>query len=182
MQTISAKEAQEKVAAGAILVDIRGRDEFAREYIEGAINLPADSFDTADKSAINAAKVVIFHCLGGVRTKNAEPQLEKLVQAGQEAYIMEGGMNAWKAAGMKTVFNSSQPLPLMRQVQIAAGSLIVVGSLLTLINCWFIIIPLFVGCGLTFAGITGFCGMAIILGKMPWNKNLPNTGTNCAVK
>jgi len=31
----------------------------------------------------------------------------------------------------------------------------------------------FVGAGLIFAGTTGFCGMAHLLGLMPWNRRKP---------
>jgi hypothetical protein len=35
---------------------------------------------------------------------------------------------------------------------------------------WFFAVPLFVGTGLLFAGITGFCGMALVLQRAPWNQ------------
>jgi rhodanese-related sulfurtransferase len=63
------------------------------------------------------------------------------------------------------------PLPMMRQVQIAAGSLVLAGVLLgALVAPAFYGIAGFVGAGLVFAGMTGFCGMANILGLMPWNR------------
>jgi hypothetical protein len=34
----------------------------------------------------------------------------------------------------------------------------------------FALIPAFLGAGLTMAGSTGWCGLAILLSKMPWNK------------
>ncbi|MFM8604097.1 MAG: DUF2892 domain-containing protein [Cyanobium sp.] len=63
------------------------------------------------------------------------------------------------------------PLPLMRQVQIAAGSLVLLGLILsnTVAPAW-ILLSWFVGAGLVFAGVSGFCGMARLLAVMPWNK------------
>jgi hypothetical protein len=59
----------------------------------------------------------------------------------------------------------------MRQVQIVVGSLSAAGSLLALaVDSWFAVLPLFLGCGLVFAGITGKCGMALLLARMPWNR------------
>jgi hypothetical protein len=58
----------------------------------------------------------------------------------------------------------------MRQVQVVAGALVLVGIVLSLVSSPFIGLSIFVGAGLIFAGISGWCGMAKILGKMPWNK------------
>ncbi|MFN7630579.1 MAG: DUF2892 domain-containing protein [Cyanobacteriota bacterium] len=59
----------------------------------------------------------------------------------------------------------------MRQVQIAAGSLMLLGLILstTLAPAW-ILLSWFVGAGLVLAGLSGFCGMARLLALMPWNK------------
>lgn len=59
----------------------------------------------------------------------------------------------------------------MRQAQIVAGLLILLGLILsqTVAPAW-ILLTWFVGLGLTFAGITGFCGLAQLLALMPWTK------------
>ena len=63
------------------------------------------------------------------------------------------------------------PISLERQVRIAAGAIAALGALLGLmLNPLFSIIPLFVGGGLVFAGVTDRCGMALVLTKAPWNK------------
>ena len=48
------------------------------------------------------------------------------------------------------------------------------------VSPWFLILPAFVGCGLMFAGITGWCGMALLLAKMPWNK-APKSDAQCTI-
>ncbi|MEH0100947.1 thiosulfate sulfurtransferase YgaP, partial [Escherichia coli] len=79
--------------------------------------------------------------------------------------------DGWKKAGLPVAVNKSQPLPLMRQVQIAAGGLILIGVVLGYtVNSGFFLLSGFVGAGLLFAGISGFCGMARLLDKMPWNQ------------
>ena len=46
-----------------------------------------------------------------------------------------------------------------------------IGTLLGLtVSPWFLALPLFVGGGLTVAGVTGFCGMAMLLMRAPWNR------------
>jgi predicted branched-subunit amino acid permease len=63
-------------------------------------------------------------------------------------------------------------LPLERQVRIAAGSLVLLGAVLGwLVQPGFFALSAFVGAGLVFAGITDFCGMGIVLSKMPWNSH-----------
>lgn len=59
----------------------------------------------------------------------------------------------------------------------AAGSLMLTGVILgTLLSPWFYALSAFVGAGLTFAGLTGFCGMGMLLLRMPWNQIGPSTG------
>jgi hypothetical protein len=68
----------------------------------------------------------------------------------------------------------------MRQVQIFVGSLAAAGAILALaVNPWFAILPLFLGCGLLFAGISGTCGMALLLGRMPWNREQDACSSCC---
>ncbi|HUH87492.1 MAG TPA: rhodanese family protein, partial [Pusillimonas sp.] len=86
-------------------------------------------------------------------------------------YVLEGGLDAWKKAGLPVVVDTSQPLELQRQVQIAAGSMIVLGTVLgATVSPWFYLLAGFVGAGLVFAGVSGFCGLARVLMKMPWNR------------
>lgn len=61
----------------------------------------------------------------------------------------------------------------MRQVQIAAGALVLLGVILGYgVAPGFFLISGVVGAGLLFAGISGFCGMARLLMKMPWNRRV----------
>jgi rhodanese-related sulfurtransferase len=91
-----------------------------------------------------------------------------------QAYLLEGGLDAWREAGLPIMADSTAPLEIMRQVQIAAGLLVLtgVGLSLTVSQAW-IGLSAFVGAGLTFAGATGWCGMAKLLAHMPWNRRVP---------
>jgi rhodanese-related sulfurtransferase len=113
---------------------------------------------------------VIFHCRSGARTKGNAARLAA-VSPKCETYILEGGLDAWKKAGLPVALDRSKPIDIMRQVQIAAGSLVLLGVVLgTLVNPGFYALSGFVGAGLLFAGVSGFCGMARLLGVMPWNR------------
>ena len=86
-------------------------------------------------------------------------------------YSRAGGIEGWKAAGLGVAADRSKPVEIMRQVQIAAGSLVVLGVLLGfVIHTGFFLLSAFVGAGLVFAGVSGTCAMAKLLGFMPWNR------------
>lgn len=156
----------------ALLIDIREADEHAREKIRGARHLPLSKLDEAD-FALYQGKPVIFHCKSGARTQANAPRLAAKLSEPCEAFIVEGGLDAWRKAGLPVVNDRRQPLELQRQVQIGAGSLAVVGTLLGLfVSTWFFAVPAFVGAGLITAGFTGFCGMARILMRAPWNRGV----------
>ncbi len=170
LPTISPENAKALLAEGAILVDIREADEHAREHVPGSHHLPLSKLDEADL-AVHEGRQVIFHCRSGARTAANASRLAQKVGETCEAYVLEGGLDALKKAGLAVAQDRRQPIELQRQVMIAAGSLVLVGTVLGLtISPWFFAIPAFVGAGLTFAGVTGFCGMALLLMRAPWNR------------
>ncbi len=172
LPTISPDKAKRLLEDGAILVDIREADEHAREKIVGARHLPLSSLEDADL-AVHDGKVVLFHCKSGARTRTNAGRLARKIGEHCDAYIVEGGLDAWKSAGLPVVTDRRQPIELQRQVQIGAGSLAFFGTLCgLLLSPWFFIAPLAVGAGLVTAGIAGVCGMARILLYMPWNRVL----------
>lgn len=180
LPAIKPSEARRLLDSGALLIDIREADEHAREKIPGAHHLPLSKLDEADL-AVHRGKPVIFHCRSGMRTQaNALRFAAKLGET-CEAYIVEGGLDAWRKAGLPVVSDRRQPLELQRQVQIGAGTLAFVGTLLGLfVSSWFFAVPAFVGAGLITAGVTGFCGMARILMRAPWNRSVYGARTRAA--
>jgi rhodanese-related sulfurtransferase len=101
----------------------------------------------------------------------ASKAIEQFERAGyNDCVLVEGGTQAWIDAGLPVHHGARSVLPLMRQVQIAAGAFSAAGAILSLaVNRWFAVLPLFFGCGFIFAGITGTCGLALLLAGMPWN-------------
>jgi rhodanese-related sulfurtransferase len=160
----------------AILIDVREPSEYAREHIIDARLVPLSSFDREDFSA-DRDKTVVFYCQSGTRTAaNAERLLGPNFES---VRMLEGGIAAWKKAGLPVHFDNNAPIDIMRQVQITAGSLVVAGIILgLLVSPWFLALSAFVGAGLTFAGVSGRCGMASLLARMPWNQThlTPSTG------
>lgn len=172
LKSISPQKARELLNQGAILVDIRSADEHAREHIADARHLPLDRLQ---QGVLQNTKVsaVIYHCRSGNRTSLNANALAACAPC--EAYVLEGGLDAWKKAGLPVQKVAGQPLELQRQVQIAAGTLIVMGALLgVFVSPWFYWLSGLIGAGLIFAGVSGFCGLARVLMMMPWNRRATN--------
>ena len=143
--------------------------EYKEKHIEGVRSVPLDSFEKRLGEFKNK-KTIYIHCRSGARGKRAG---EFLLSHGITAEIVnvEGGILAWEEANYPVMKTVSSKLPLMRQVLLAAGTLVATSSILGFtVNSNFFLITLFVGFGLMFSGLTGWCGMAYLLAKMPWNK------------
>lgn len=169
-QSVSPSEARKLLEQGAVLIDIRDRAEYLREHIPDARSLPLTDIKAGTSVQGTERQPVIFHCQAGMRTaQNASA----LINAASPAavFLMAGGINAWKSARLPTINDKKQPLPVMRQVQIVAGALIVTGVVLGYaVDSRLFLLSGLVGAGLMFAGVSGFCGMASLLLKMPWNR------------
>lgn len=158
-----------KFGKEVLLIDIRSPAEYRREHIAQALCIAPDELAEKLPSAANA-DTLVFHCLSGMRTAQAAETLAAAAN-GRTAYILDGGLQAWKKAGLPTVTDRSAPLDMMRQVQIGAGSLVllsVIGG--AVFSPVFYLLAALVGAGLLTAGLTGFCGMAKLLARMPWNQ------------
>ncbi|MEO7410491.1 MAG: rhodanese family protein [Sphingomicrobium sp.] len=162
--TIAPLAAADLLKGGAKLIDIRGSDEHARERIDAAANVPLDRL-----APIESETPLIFHCRSGQRTMANEARLAT-VNAGP-TYLLEGGIDGWKAAGLPITADSKQPLELMRQVQIGGGAMVLTSVALGwLVSPLFLLLGAGVGIGMLHAGITGSCAMTALLAPMPWNR------------
>jgi rhodanese-related sulfurtransferase len=150
-----------------MLVDVREPDESVKSRIEGAVLRPLSAFDPL--SLPSDATRIVLHCHSGRRSAEAA---QMLMGAGRaEVWQLRGGIEAWKRAGLPVIGNARAPISIMRQVQITAGLLVLVGLALgVLVWPWFLLISAFIGAGLMFAGTSGCCGMAAVLARMPWNR------------
>ena len=98
LKTVDAHEAAQLKESGAILVDIREAHEYARGHIAGSVNVALSGWAEADLQTATG-KPIVFLCAGGTRTTmNAGPIAAKA--GGAEAYVLNGGLAAWKSAGL----------------------------------------------------------------------------------
>jgi rhodanese-related sulfurtransferase len=154
------------------LVDVRTRVEFAQIHVPQARNVPLDVLapNALVRSGVLTKDAPVYLlCRSGTR---AELAAQKFSMAGFEnTVVVEGGTLAWSRDGLPVERGEGRVISLERQVRIAAGLLVLTGVLLgRFLNPWFIGLSAFVGAGLIFAGITDYCGMGLLLAKLPWNK------------
>ena len=166
-------------SGSAVLIDVREPFENASASIPGAVLMPLGSLDPGAVRERAQGKRVVFHCKAGVRSMDAA---RKYAESCGECASMKGGIDAWKAAGRPTERSASAPpIDVMRQVQITAGSLVLLGVVLSLaVHPGFVGLSGFVGAGLVFAGASGWCGMAKLLALMPWNRVPTGAGGSSA--
>lgn len=181
LQTIDARTLKQWMDTGeAMLLDVREPAEYKAESIAGAKLLPLAGITKSVLPDYTGKKLVI-HCRKGGRGGSA---CEKLLaeDPNLEIYNLEGGISAWADAGFPIQSSGKFFLPLDRQVQLTIGLSVLLGSLLAyFVNPLFLLLTGFFGAGLTFAGLTGFCGLAIVMARMPWNQQTEAT-TSCSLR
>ena len=157
-----------------IILDVREQDEFEAEYIPGSIWVPLSQFAQTAPGVLQSllGRNILLMCRSGNRANLALKQITQLGFAGQvSAEVYSGGILEWAKQGKPVVSCKAARLPIMRQVQITAGLLVLLSVLLSFgVDQRIAWVAAFIGAGLTFAGITGFCGLAKLLMLMPWNK------------
>ena len=167
---IAANDAKRLIDQGATLVDIRSTDERARQSIPGSLHGPLGEIPNLH----DVSRPIIFHCHAGKRTAANAAKLKEA--ASGEAYILSGGIEAWNQERFPIVANANQPIEINRQVMIAGGTLVLLGVLLgTYLAPAFYLLAAFAGAGLVFGGVSGWCGMAKLLGVIPWNRPATRT-------
>ena len=172
--TIDAKQLKE-VAAGPSRgqwIDVRSASEYAIRHLPGAINIPLEQIELRVGDFAENKPLVLI-CQRGTRAQMAASRLHS---CGREMVVLEGGTQAWIAAGYPVVASVEARWSLERQVRLGAGLLVLLGvALSSLVNLRWIYLAAFIGLGLTFAGLTDICPMGLMLARLPWNR-----GTRCS--
>ncbi len=172
MNTITSKQLKEMINKNEIiLVDVREPIEYEAEHIEGAMLVPLAELDRSKLSNI-ADKAIVLYCRSGKRSESAYEKI-KNYELKHNYYSLKGGILAWKEDGYETIKAKGSFISLERQVHVIIGTTVFIASILTyFINIKFVFVAGFFGFGLSFAGLTGFCGLALLIAKAPWNKKI----------
>jgi rhodanese-related sulfurtransferase len=152
-----------------VVLDVRTPVEYRSSSISSVKNIPLnDLSEEVLSDFVSKNEKVYLLCQSGARSQKAFQTLESLGYS--DLVFVDGGMSAWNDAGY-SVIEGKGAMSIERQVRVAAGSLVVLGVILSLLcHIYFIGISAFVGAGLIFAGVTDTCGMGLMLARMPWNR------------
>lgn len=169
---VTPKDLAKWLKSGAVvLVDVREAAEYRSQHIKDAKNLPLSQV-TIDNEHMpeHDHKRLVLHCQSGRRSMMA---CEKLIseKVPYDIWNLEGGMNAWKQAGLDIIASGRKLLPMEQQVHLTIGLMVIVGMLLgSLVSYWWFLLPVIAGLGLINSGLTGWCGLMKLMAKMPWNR------------
>lgn len=164
---------------GAVeLIDVRSPSEYSGDRIDGAKHIPGAEL-ASRMGEIDVSRPVVVMCQTGIRTADAMRQLQ---ERGVAARALVGGIHAWKGAGLST--SGTGRLSIERQTQLTIGTVVLVTTILgAFVNPWFLAVTAFFGGGLVFAGASGTCTLALLIGLLPWNRAAGGAAGNsaCAV-
>ncbi|MGQ4383503.1 rhodanese-like domain-containing protein [Streptomyces sp. SAS_270] len=156
------------------VIDVRTPAEYASGHLPGALNIPLDHVRRALPEIRHAAGRgdVLVVCASGVRSENA---CKLLARQGVTTATLAGGTGAWAAEGhdlhTPAACETRAGWSMERQVRFTAGSLVLVGLVLgLLVHPALLLISAGMAGGLVFSALTGTCGMAAVLGKLPHNR------------
>jgi len=176
-KAISPRELGERLGrdGGFRLIDVRHYDEFAAVRVRGAECVPlpqllrrASEWDPSDCLAVI--------CQKDPRSREA---VGRLVDAGfTDVCFVEGGTLGCVDEGLPAV-RGRRILPLQRQVQIIVGTMILAGLAAGLVYPPLVALAWFGSAGLAMAGITGFCPLARLVARAPWNRAAAEPQTAC---
>lgn len=171
-RTVEPSQLAQKLAAGGCeVLDVRTPVEYQEFHIRGAKLVPLDELDVGKfmASRSDPAAPLYVVCRSGGRGAKA---MGKFRDAGHEnVFNVAGGTLACEQAGIPIERSKMKVISLERQVRLVAGLLVLTGvGLGTAVHPGYYGIAAFIGAGLTFSGLTGFCGMALLLAKAPWNR------------
>ena len=168
MKECDVLELNKALKNGGELIDVREYPEYSGGRVAGAKLIPLGDIERR-YAEINREKPVYVICRTGRRSLEAQTKLNALGFA--DVQNVRGGFEAWKAAALPVEKDANAVWSLERQVRFTAGSLVFSGVLLSFfVHPYFLIVPAFIGAGLTFSAVTDTCGMALALAKLPWNK------------
>ena len=178
--TITPQDAVQLAQSGkATIIDVREADEHRRQHVPNTILHPSSTFRATAFPKSESDERLLILCRSGGRASKVAADLRNAGRT--NVSVIAGGIVAWEQAGLPVVSDSKAPLPIMRQVMLTVGiMLIVFSTLAAVVSPWFIVGTGFIGAGLFMAGATGMCMLSTILLKMPWNRATTcSTGANC---
>ncbi|APE15899.1 rhodanese-like domain-containing protein [Mycolicibacterium sp.] len=150
------------------VVDVRTPGEFRAVHIGGAYNVPLDLLrEHRDEIRGHLDEHVVLVCRSGQRAVQAEQALRSAGLV--NLHILDGGMNAWEAAGFD-VNRGTPRWELERQVRFLAGIIVALSVLAGAFVSGAQWVAFVMGIGLAGAAATNTCVMGMMLARLPYNR------------
>lgn len=170
--SLDAASAQSLIADSpdTLVVDVRTPGEFETAHIPQSVNIPLDQVDGHAGRIVSAAgrRPMLVLCQSGPRSVQAR---EKLAAAGLAGVsVLDGGMNAWVAAGAPVESTGKARWSLERQVRLVAGSIVLLSVIASIWVPGMRFVAGLIGAGLVFAAVSNTCMMGNLLGRLPYNR------------
>ncbi len=105
VQGVSAFDATELLREGAVLLDVREPEEIAAGRVEAAVAIPLGELAPRLSELSRGSRIVVV-CRSGSRSTVAAHALNA---DGFDAFNLDGGMLAWRDAGLPIVSDSGGP-------------------------------------------------------------------------
>jgi len=159
--------------ADTCILDVRTAAEVKAQSLPGCLHIPLHALTPEHlraeiaKHGKNSTCIYVL-CQAGRRAEMAAEQLAGKIDS--QLCVIEGGIEAVRQSNIPLNTGGGKVMSLERQVRIVAGLLVLTGAAL---GAWvhpaFFGVSVFVGAGLTFAGVSDICPMGMLIAKMPWN-------------
>ena len=150
------------------LVDVREQVEFAGSRVAEARSLPLSELEKRH-TELDHSKPIYVMCRTGRRSAEAQKRLAQL--GFQNVINVSGGIEEWRKNRLPLERDEKAPWSIERQVRFAAGALVLSGVLLSIfVHTYFIALPGLIGLGLVITAAIDWCGMGLLIAKMPWNR------------
>ncbi|MFE5852609.1 rhodanese-like domain-containing protein [Streptomyces sp. NPDC056500] len=158
------------------VIDVRTPGEYASGHLPGALNIPLDQLRKALPELTEAGHrgEILVVCASGTRSESA---CALLADKGITTATLIGGTSAWTAGGHDLDRPAAGPAcatrstwAMERQVRFTAGTIVLLGILLSLLHPLWLLLSAGIAGGLVFSALTNTCGMALMLAKLPHNR------------
>lgn len=101
IEEVSPAEAAARHTRGAVLIDVREADEFAKEHAAGALHLSKGMIELKIEAQVpDPATPIVCYCGGGSRSALAAENLRRMGYT--SACSMIGGFKAWREQQLPT--------------------------------------------------------------------------------
>ena len=84
-----------------MMIDVREFFEYKKSRLKDAVNIPSSGHLESSADTIDKSRDLFFYCTSGFRSKRVAKYFYE--KGFSKVYSLEGGINAWKKAGMEVV-------------------------------------------------------------------------------